>query len=89
MFHLKALFPESYQVISYYNDRNHGESLMEGIWGCAKNMVFRAVLSQNVVIYSPEDFARYGHSNIQGVLILFRLTSQIKEELEFIRETLT
>ena len=29
MFHLKALFPQSYQVISYYNDRNHGESLME------------------------------------------------------------
>ena len=31
MFHLKALFPEPYQVISYYNDHNHGESLMEGI----------------------------------------------------------
>ena len=58
MFHLTVLFPESYQVIRYYNERNHGKGPMDGIGDCVKDIVFRAVLSEKVVIHSPKDLAR-------------------------------
>lgn len=60
---------------------------MDGIGGCVKNMIFCRVLSKNVVTHLPEDFARYGDSNIRGVSVLFRSTSEIKEQEDFIRET--
>ena len=44
---------------------------MDGVVGCVKNMVLRAVLSEKVVIHSPEDFVRYADSNIKAVLDLF------------------
>ena len=50
-------------------------------------MIFCRVLSKNVVTHLPEDFARYGDSNIRGVSVLFRSTSEIKEQEDFIRET--
>lgn len=60
---------------------------MDGIGGCVKNMIFCRVLSEKVVTHLPEDFARYGDSNIKGVSVLFSSTSEIKEQEDFIRET--
>ena len=50
-------------------------------------MVYCAVLLKKVVIHSPEDFPRYADSNIKVVLIVFILTSEVKEEPDFIQET--
>ena len=82
-----VFFPESYQVIRYYNERHYGKGPMSDIGGCVKNIVFLAVLSEKVVINSHEDFSRYADSNIKGVLVLFIPTSEITEEPDFIRET--
>ena len=46
VFHLTVFFPESYQVIRYYNERHHGKGPMDGTGGCVKSMVFCAVLSE-------------------------------------------
>ena len=56
---------------------------MDGIEGLLKNVVFRAVVSEKVVIHSPEAFARYADSNIKGVSVLFMPTSEITEEPDF------
>ena len=87
VFHLTLFFPESYQVIRYCNERHQGKGPMDGIGGCVKSMVFRAVLSEKVVIYSPGNFARYADNNLKGVSVLFMPTSEITEEPEFFRET--
>ena len=84
VFHLTVFFPESYQLIPYYNQRYHGKDPMDGIGGYVKNMVFRAVLLEKVVTHSREDFARYADSNIKGVSVLFMPTSDITEEPDFI-----
>lgn len=46
VFRLTTLFPENYTVIRYYNERHHGKGPMDGIGGCIKNKVYRAVLSE-------------------------------------------
>ena len=45
------------------------------------------MLSEKVVIHSPEDFASYVDSNIKGVSVLFMPTSEITEEPDLIWET--
>ena len=37
VFHRTTVFPESYRVIRYYNERHHGKGPMDGIGGCVKN----------------------------------------------------
>ena len=83
VFHLTVFFTESYQSIRYYNERHHGKGPMDGIEGLLKNVVFRAVVSEKVVIHSPEAFAHYADSNIKGVSVLFMPTSEITEEPDF------
>ena len=60
---------------------------MDGIAGCIKNIAFRAVLLEKIVIHFPDDFAHYAHSNIKDVLAQLMATSKITEEPYFIRET--
>ena len=87
--HLAVLFPESYQVIQYYNERHHGKGPLNGIGGCVKNMVFHAALSKKVVIHSPEDFARYANSDIKGFLLLIMATLEITEDQILFKKHLT
>ena len=79
VFHLTVFFTESHQS----NERHHGKGPMDGIEGLLKNVVFRAVVSEKVVIHSPEAFARYADSNIKGVSVLFMPTLEITEEPDF------
>ena len=78
VYHLAVFFPESCQVIQYYNERHHGKGQIDGIRDRVKNMVFRAIMSEKVLIHSPEDFGRYANSNIKGFLVLFMATSEMK-----------
>ena len=87
VFHFTVFFPEFYQVVRYYNECHHGKGPMDGVGGCVKNMVFRGVFSEKVVIHTPEDFSRYADGNIKGVSVLFMATSEKTEEPDFIRET--
>ena len=87
VFHLAFFSPESYQVIRYYNERHHRKVPMDGIGGCVKNIRFRVVLSEKVLIHSTEHFARYADSNIKGVSVLIMPTSEITEKPDFIQET--
>ena len=43
------------------HEAHHGKESMDGIGGTVKNTVFRKVLSGEVVIGSPEEFAQYAN----------------------------
>ena len=45
VFYLSSLFPESYRITRYYNERHHGKGPMDGVGGCVKNMVYRGVMA--------------------------------------------
>ena len=56
MFVLTSLFPESFNVTRYYNERHHGKGPINGIGGCVKNVVYRAVMARREVIKTPKEF---------------------------------
>ena len=43
----------------HYNEAHHGKRPMDGIGGTLKNLVYRSVLSGDVVINSPREFAEF------------------------------
>ena len=49
----------------HFNEAHHGKGPMDGIGGTVKNIIFRKVLSGEVVIGSPEEFARYSNQICQ------------------------
>ena len=65
----------------HYNEAHHEKGLMDGIAGIVKNTVFRKVLSDEVVIGSPEEFARYANQICQ-VDSLCLPTAEISDEPE-------
>lgn len=87
VFHLTTTFPECYKVIRYYNERHHGKGPMDGIGGCVKNVVYRAVLSEKVVIGSPSDFAEFANREVNGITVLYMPTSEMLQEPDYIKET--
>ena len=52
-----SLFMEK-ELSWYYNERHYGKGPMDGVGGTLKNVVFRQVKSNKVVIYTPEEFAQ-------------------------------
>ena len=40
-----------------YNERHHGKDPMDGVGGTVKNVIFRKVKSDQVVIYSTQEFS--------------------------------
>ena len=52
---------------------------MDGVGGCLKNFVYRAVLSSKVVINSPAEFAAYAQ-NIKGITCLYMPAAEMLEE---------
>ena len=87
VFRLTTLFPSNWQVHRYYNERHHGKGPMDGLGGCVKNYVFRAVLSEKVVISTPKEFADYANANIRGVDVLYMSISDIGVEPDYIDGT--
>ena len=85
VFQLTNHFP--YEITRYYNERHHGKGPMDGIGGSVKNFVFRAVLSNKVVINTPEEFAIYADSNIKGISCIFLSEEEMILEPREIGET--
>ena len=56
VFVLTSLFPESFNVTRYYNERRHGKGPIKRIGGCVKNVVYRAVMARREVIKTPKEF---------------------------------
>ena len=65
----------------HYNEAHLGKEPMDGIGGIVKNTVFRKVLSGQVVIGSPEEFARYANQICQFDS-LYLPTAEIPDEPE-------
>ena len=64
----------------HYNEAHHGKGPMDGIGSTLKNVVFRKVLSQDLVINTPEEFARQAGELCKGVKCLYLpITNVIKE----------
>ena len=63
----------------HHSEAHHGKGPMVGIGGTVKNTVFRKVLSGEVVIGSPEEFAQYANQ-IYQVDSLYLPTAEIPDE---------
>lgn len=87
VFRITNLFPQSYSVTRNYNERHHGKGPMDGIGGCIKNYVFRAVLSGKVVINNPLQFAEYAQANLKGIACLYMPESAVLVEPDDVEET--
>ena len=67
----------------HYNEAHHGKEPMGGIGDTVKNIVFRKVLSDEVVIGSPEEFTQYANQICQ-VDSLYLPTAEIPDEPEYV-----
>ena len=65
----------------HYSEAHHGKEPMGGIGDTVKNIVFRKVLSDEVVIGSPEEFTQYANQICQ-VDSLYLPTAEIPDEPE-------
>ena len=82
VFHLTTLFPTRYNVVRYYNERHHGKGPMDGIGGCIKNAVYRAVMSTRVVVQTPLDFVNAARSLVRGVECIYMPVDEVMVEPE-------
>ena len=81
MFKLLTLIPSEIDLEWHCNKARHGKGPMNWIGGTVKNIVFRKVLSGQVVIGSPKEFTRYANQICQ-VDSLYLPTAQIPDEPE-------
>ena len=81
MFKLLTLIHSEIGLEWHYNEAHHGKGPMDGIGGTVKNIVFCKVLSGQVAIDSPKEFARYANQICQ-VDSLYLPTAQIPDEPE-------
>ena len=82
VFPLTSLFPESFNVTRYYNEGHHGKCPMDGIEGCVKSVVYRAVMAQREVIKSPKEFPECAQKLVKDIHCYYLLIEQVIEELE-------
>ena len=68
----------------HYNEAHHGIGPMDGIGGTVKSTIFHKVLSGEVVIGSPEEFAQYANQICQ-VNSLYLPTAEIPDEPEDVK----
>ena len=81
MFKLLTLIHPEIGLEWHYTEDHHGKGPMDGTGGTVKNTVFRKVLSGEVVIGSPEGFARYANQICQ-VDSLYLPTAEIPDKPE-------
>ena len=86
VFALTSLFPSNFNVTRYYNERHHGKGPMDGIGGCVKNVVYRAVMAGREVIKTPEEFAKCADRLVKGVHCVYQPIEEMLEEPEYIKE---
>ena len=53
---------------------------MDGVGGCIKNFVFRAVLSGKIVISTPRQFCAYAQQNIKGINCIYQAKEDVLVE---------
>ena len=86
VFALTSLFPSNFNVTRYYNERYHGKGPMDGIGGCVKNVVYRAVMAGCEVIETPQKFAKCVDRLVKGVHGVYQPIEEMLEEPEYIKE---
>ena len=59
---------------------------MDGIGGCVKNVVYRAVMAGREVIKTPEEFAKCADGLVKGVHCVYQPIEEMLEEPEYIKE---
>ena len=86
VFALTTLFPSNFNVTRYYNERYNGKDPMDGTGGCAKNVVYRAVMAGREVIKTPEEFAKCANRLVKDVHCVYQPMEEMLEEPEYIKE---
>ena len=71
----------------HYNKAHHGKGLMDGIGGTLKNLVCRRILSEDVVINIPQEFAEFANQ-INSVYCLFLKKSEFVQEPEAVSQAM-
>ena len=61
-FYMMTQFDRDIYLQWHFFKANHGKGAVDGISGTVKHAVFRHVLSNKVVIKSPQEFAEYADS---------------------------
>ena len=59
---------------------------MDGIGGCVKNVVYRAVMAGREVIKTPEEFAKCADRLVKDVHCVYQPMEEMLEEPEYIKE---
>ena len=54
-----------------YFETSHGKGPVDGVGGTVKSVVYRKVMSKQVVIQSPKHFAEYANDVLKGIDVLF------------------
>ena len=70
VFNFLRYFQKDVALELHYNEAHHGKGLMDGIGGIIKNLVYRKVLSRDVVFDTPKKFAGFANE-ISNVDFLF------------------
>ena len=52
-------------------ESHHGKGSVDGIWGSVKNMVYRKVLSKQVIITTSQHFATFANQIMSNVKVLY------------------
>ena len=71
MFYLLTKFYSRYNIAWHFFEANHGKGCVDGIGGTIKHAVYQHILSKQVAIASPQDFAEYANKICQGISVLF------------------
>ena len=85
---LFALMTEIHKDVDlfwHYNEAHHGKGPMDGIGGTIKGKVFRRVLSKDIVINTPQEFAEFANS-ICNVDCLYLPEDDLFVEPDYIKE---
>ena len=81
VFNFLRYFQKDVALELHYNEAHHGKGLMDGIGGIIRNLVYRKVLSRDVVFDTPKKFAGFANE-ISNVDFLFFLKEQLFTEGE-------
>ena len=64
----------------HYNEAHHGKGPMDGIGGTLKNVVYRKVMSGDLVINSPKEFATHADALSHGIKCLYMPMEEVPSE---------
>ena len=70
-FYLMTKFESRYNSEWHFFESNQCKGCVDGIGGTVKHAVYGQVLSKQIVIASPQDFAEYANEICQGITVMF------------------